>query len=943
MATPVPTLPGIYFTAPPAPAPAPAALPALDLVGFVGFTERGPLHFPVPVEDIETYRDIFGGDLLLARDARGNPERAHLPPSVAAFFANGGQRCRVVRVAGPGARATHVTLPGVVALEGGPGPAETARPVPLAASAPGSWGDDLHLATRLQALPLPSDSCTFLPTSPGGHLLQWHAGLDPETLQVGDLLELGFDTGPDYWLTVDRVHRSDAATGVVILESGVPRALYHEPPAAPPHRIRRLDDATPLAGNAAWQPASPGIGLALSAADPRPLYALAPGDILEVELEDGRRLLLAVSQVLPGGDGSPPAGGVEVRAERLMDLVPADSVSVSPPSRPTRIQRLRFEMRVRLGDEQHPALTDLGLNTGHPRFFGSAPTATADLDTDPSRQGRRTALWRKLLQPKPGIVDGNGSPEFARIDPARDGIPDTALMSGLLAPLDDPSQPTVYLPLGMSPQPGPEGRVTLPGDDDLSRFDAAAATLFLDPEAAPLPANPSAFASPRALPGLAFDRHYRRGLRLRGLHALYYDEAVALLSLPDAVHPSWAPGPNPEPEEPEPTPPPAAPGPPHGFDTCPAAPLITGTDPTKGSLEGGFMVRVGGRGFVADATRVRFGARPATVVRVLSGTELECRVPPGNAPGPVAVEVETDFGSDLLQAGFRYTETAQRPALPLLATADAGDPEDGPLPALHQSMLVLSLARTDLVALLSLPAVFDQRRCLAWQEALRARLAAISAGDDFGVGPDLSYGAVFHPWPLLREADGNLAPLPPDGPVAALVADRELRRGVWVAPANQPLRGVLGLSVPFDDPTRAELTAAGFNLLASGPRGFRIATAHTLAAGRGPLQLSVRRLLILLRKAVLERGLDQVFAPDSETGRGALRLTLEALLTDLYARGAFAGAGPAAAFRIELAALAEEREGHLTVRLRVAPSRPLEFIAIALTRTGSGLLQAAEV
>ncbi len=57
----------------------------LDVAGFVGFTERGPIDLPVLVEDLSQYRLIFGGDLVLAAH-QGLPVYAHLPRAVEAFF-----------------------------------------------------------------------------------------------------------------------------------------------------------------------------------------------------------------------------------------------------------------------------------------------------------------------------------------------------------------------------------------------------------------------------------------------------------------------------------------------------------------------------------------------------------------------------------------------------------------------------------------------------------------------------------------------------------------------------------------------------------------------------------------------------------------------------------------------------------------------------------------
>src|SRR5262245_51189881 len=89
-------------------------LPRMDIAAFVGFAASGPLHVPVPVDDVSRFEAIFGSDALLAFDAqRGSHVRAQLAPTVRQFFANGGRRAWVVRVAAPSAVVARFPLPGV--------------------------------------------------------------------------------------------------------------------------------------------------------------------------------------------------------------------------------------------------------------------------------------------------------------------------------------------------------------------------------------------------------------------------------------------------------------------------------------------------------------------------------------------------------------------------------------------------------------------------------------------------------------------------------------------------------------------------------------------------------------------------------------------------------------------------------------------------------------
>jgi hypothetical protein len=90
--------PGIAFVSPATSIA--EALPRMDIACFVGFAARGPVHEPVAVESAEHYGRVFGGDLPLVWDAENSELlHAHLGPAVRAFFANGGRRAWVIRVA----------------------------------------------------------------------------------------------------------------------------------------------------------------------------------------------------------------------------------------------------------------------------------------------------------------------------------------------------------------------------------------------------------------------------------------------------------------------------------------------------------------------------------------------------------------------------------------------------------------------------------------------------------------------------------------------------------------------------------------------------------------------------------------------------------------------------------------------------------------------------
>ncbi len=176
-------LPGIAFTLPANDLA--EALPRMDIACFVGFAARGPLHTPVALEGAEQYRRVFGDDLALVWDAENSELlHAHLGPAVLAFFANGGRRAWVIRVAEQ-ARSNRFPAPGLCRpVAGG-----RLLPALLTASSPGSWSDDLSVACSLDSVPVMLRSAHL---GAGKLRLDLRAGT---ALLDGDLLQAEWDDG----------------------------------------------------------------------------------------------------------------------------------------------------------------------------------------------------------------------------------------------------------------------------------------------------------------------------------------------------------------------------------------------------------------------------------------------------------------------------------------------------------------------------------------------------------------------------------------------------------------------------------------------------------------------------------------------------------------------------------------------------------------------------
>jgi hypothetical protein len=206
--------------------------------------------------------------------------------------------------------------------------------------------------------------------------------------------------------------------------------------------------------------------------------------------------------------------------------------------------------------------------------------------------------------------------------------------------------------------------------------------------------------------------------------------------------------------------------------------------------------------------------------------------------------------------------------------------------------------------------------------------------------------AVYYPWVQLG-GDGEPPPLPPgaqprqrvppSGHVAGIFARTDQEVGVFKAPANASIEGI----VDVDDVDDVE---AANPLRAFPGRGIRVWGARTLVAGAavtGDRFVNVRRLVLTLERWLV-RALDWVVFEASDF-RLWMRVNreLNAKLGALFLQGAFAGKTPDEAFSVKCDAENNPDDvrasGKLQIDIQIAPTVPKEFIQIRVVRSAEGL------
>lgn len=965
-------LPGIQVDV--APPLAAEALPRLDVAVFVGFASTGPLHLPVAVESAAQYATVFGADAALAWDERrGERVHAHLGPSVRAFFANGGRRCWVIRVARSAemervraevdadadpslavAVGNRFALSGMLSIATAGGEAE---PAIVATRCEGSWSDPLRVSVSVQSRGFALDAWSGVDSPASGR----YEFLTRHALRGGDLLQFGRSVGDCAYAQVE-----DVAAGAT--------------PAAPYQVSVRM----------------------LAAFERIVAEASPPGELAGVARLAGLELPLAATLLAPPSFDSEPDSAAEPApfALRFDEPLPESAFEVGAWVRfdaAGAVHWLRIDEADRAPDlsASPPSATTLQvLATVHGPAWRSADLATAPLGTVASAQvleiellatsenGPQARLRQLALTPsRPGnFWELQRDSEFYRVHDDLAAAAPAQLQRFPLGP-DEAPFPLAWLPLGASglfgAAVGPLHREqTALERDGLAAFDSG---LFLDPELADDGVD--------ALLAHADDiRLIREQTRpLYGLHAVFgigagglFNEA-SLIAVPDAIHCGWQ---RRGADDPEPVQAPPATTPAHWrahrgacLATVPAESLLATPD-------FGRFLDCGTRLIEAPLLDGPDAPMPPGTYR-LSWTESE--------PGAVYALFEAgsaDFSDEreiYRGADGEYVAMSQREGLyhyrvfawvgdessqgsnPVtvrvraddweqVAPESAGDLHEADWLEVHRASLRLAAACGDLFAVLSMPRHFRTAQALRYTQRLRAvRTPTDQAGpsDTQAFGFDearaLSYGALYFPW-LQSDARASgadnagqrpLRVVPPDGVSVGVLSKRASMRGAWIAAANEPMKDVVALTPPIADSDRQALQDAQINLLRNDPRGFFALSADTLALDEALRPINVRRLLILLRRMALRHGTRYVFEPNGPVLWRSVQRGFDLLLTDLFQRGAFAGATAAQSFRVVTDEGVNTPQsvdaGRFVVELRVAPSLPMRFIAVRLAQNGERL------
>jgi uncharacterized protein len=206
---------------------------------------------------------------------------------------------------------------------------------------------------------------------------------------------------------------------------------------------------------------------------------------------------------------------------------------------------------------------------------------------------------------------------------------------------------------------------------------------------------------------------------------------------------------------------------------------------------------------------------------------------------------------------------------------------------------------------------------------------------------DSKYGAYYFPWIQVYDPERGNVYVPPSGHVAGVYSRVDNERGVHKAPANEIVRGALGLRYAISKGEQDILNPKGINcirMMQGG--GIRIWGARTLSSDPSWKYINVRRLFIMVETSIERATQWVVFEPnDSKLWKRVTR-TISSFLTLVWRNGALMGEQPEKAFYVKCDDETNPPEvidvGQLIVEIGLAPVKPAEFVIFRIGQMPAG-------
>jgi phage tail sheath protein FI len=196
-----------------------------------------------------------------------------------------------------------------------------------------------------------------------------------------------------------------------------------------------------------------------------------------------------------------------------------------------------------------------------------------------------------------------------------------------------------------------------------------------------------------------------------------------------------------------------------------------------------------------------------------------------------------------------------------------------------------------------------------------------------------TYGALYFPW-IDVSGSGDFAP--PSGHIAGMYGRVDATRGVHKAPANEVIRGALGLKYRIGKPIQDDLNPHGVNALRLFGNTIKVWGARTLKPNDEFTYINIRRLFAFLRESIDEGLQWAVFEPNTGDLWAKVVRNVSAFLGNVWSSGALFGTTQDQAFYVkcdeETNPPATRDLGQVVTEIGVSVVRPAEFVIFRLSQ-----------
>lgn len=206
---------------------------------------------------------------------------------------------------------------------------------------------------------------------------------------------------------------------------------------------------------------------------------------------------------------------------------------------------------------------------------------------------------------------------------------------------------------------------------------------------------------------------------------------------------------------------------------------------------------------------------------------------------------------------------------------------------------------------------------------------------------DSKYGAYYFPWVEVYDPFKGNVFMPPSGYMAGIYARSDGERGVHKAPANEIVRGAIGLKYNITRGEQDLLNPKGINCIREFPnRGIRVWGARTVSSDASWRYVNVRRLFNMVEQSI-ELGTQWVvFEPNDQRLWKRVTRDIGAFLLRLWRQGALFGKTPEEAFYVKCDEETNPPEvidaGQMICEIGMCPVKPAEFVIFRIGQMPAG-------